>query len=52
MTVADADLEERVRKAVDAYEKACKALSYHERLKADAIESLAESQRLLQGARF
>ena len=51
-SVADDSLEQRVQKAVTAYEKACKARRYQERLQADALESLAESLRLLQGARF
>lgn len=50
--ITDADVQLRLQKAVAAYEKACKALSFNARLKADALESLAESQRLLHGARF
>lgn len=51
-SVADQNLQMRVQKAVAAHEKACKALRYHDRLRTDALESLAESHRLLHGSRF
>ena len=47
-SVANAQLQKRVDAALAAYEKACKALSFQERLKLDALESLAESERLLR----